>query len=390
MPRLRCKRCGALNSIDATWCGQCYGRFKPARDRRETKASRWRKASSHTDSGQSSFVSPSIYDGIASSRLRSNASVYSTVKDRISSSLFSYVLDLKCPHCESGFVEGAVKLWVIRGFVLFHRFGSRYEVGCSRCLSKRVRLNLLGNLLLGVWGFPWGLATPLVLVQNLIAAASSSESRRRQLQWLLEAIGITEPLGIDELARLLDLLVATASGVAWADGSVDSSELDLAVEIIERFSEHLLEPSKIRSWVASQYKAVVPPASVSPDLRKVALRCGALIAAANGNLTDAEEKAIYAYGGWLGLSESESRTIVREISHIVAGLTQKEKDEFERACRILGVDRDVGPIALKQRYRQLMMEVHPDVIGPAADTTEANRRAAEINWAYDFLSRHIG
>jgi DnaJ-class molecular chaperone len=52
------------------------------------------------------------------------------------------------------------------------------------------------------------------------------------------------------------------------------------------------------------------------------------------------------------------------------------------------VVRNVGHIALKQRYRQLMMEVHPDVIGPSGDVAEANRRAAEINWAYDLLSRY--
>jgi DnaJ-domain-containing protein 1 len=201
-------------------------------------------------------------------------------------------------------------------------------------------------------------------------------------------MGLAEPPGVDELARLLDLLVATASGIAWADGEVDSAELELAVEIVERSSEYLLSPSEIRKWVSAQYRSVIPPASVSLDLRKVALRCGALIAVADGKLTAAEEEAIHAYAAWLGFARSTSQAIIAEISHLVAGLTLKEEDEIERACRILGVDRNVGPIALKQRYRQLMMEVHPDVIGPSGDVAEASRRAAEINWAYDLLSRY--
>ena len=94
---------------------------------------------------------------------------------------------IKCPHCEDGQVEVAKKLWFIQGWLIFTRYGTQTHVGCRPCVSRKVQQTTIRNLLFGWWCFPWGVATPVVVIQNLIAALTTSE---RTTDEYLRACGI--------------------------------------------------------------------------------------------------------------------------------------------------------------------------------------------------------
>ena len=53
---------------------------------------------------------------------------------------------------------------------------------------------------------------------------------------------------------------------------------------------------------------------------------------------------------------------------------------------VLGLGRDAGPGEVKQRYRELAKEAHPDRAGGAPGGGDAVRRMALINEAYEVLS----
>jgi hypothetical protein len=72
-----------------------------------------------------------------------------------------------CPYCQTETVEVARKAWFLTGFVLAARYGTRHFVGCRGCVNNQLRKTLFATALGGWWSIPWGLATPIVIVQNL-------------------------------------------------------------------------------------------------------------------------------------------------------------------------------------------------------------------------------
>jgi hypothetical protein len=82
-----------------------------------------------------------------------------------------------------------VKLWFLQGFLLFARYGTRFEVGCRPCVRSRISARLVANLLFGWWCFPWGIGTPFVVLQNLAAFATPGEGA---LNELLTLAGVPE------------------------------------------------------------------------------------------------------------------------------------------------------------------------------------------------------
>jgi COMPASS component SWD3 len=60
-----------------------------------------------------------------------------------------------------------------------------------------------------------------------------------------------------------------------------------------------------------------------------------------------------------------------------------------QACRILGIDRSNTSMAqIKERYRKLARQWHPDRFSDAIDKAQAEERFKQINGAYDYLKSH--
>jgi len=100
-----------------------------------------------------------------------------------------------CPKCRGrGPVDLHVSYWVWSA-VLLTRWGSTPELSCRRCGSKAAWANLGGCLLLGWWGFPWGLIfTPVQLTRNVLSIARGPDplTPSASLKTAVRAIMVTE------------------------------------------------------------------------------------------------------------------------------------------------------------------------------------------------------
>jgi hypothetical protein len=85
-----------------------------------------------------------------------------------------------CPHCQSEPATVVRRVWFIQSFVIFARYGVRFVVGCRGCAQRAVLRNLATTALSGWWSIPWGLATPVVLAQNVVQLVVRSEDEERE------------------------------------------------------------------------------------------------------------------------------------------------------------------------------------------------------------------
>lgn len=77
-----------------------------------------------------------------------------------------------CPKCAGPGpvdIRNSHQVW---SAILLTRWSSHTQIACRRCGAKKQAFAALGSLLLGWWGFPWGLImTPVQVGRNLFALA---------------------------------------------------------------------------------------------------------------------------------------------------------------------------------------------------------------------------
>lgn len=300
-------------------------------------------------------------------------------------------LAVRCPYCSVRFVEVAKRTWFLHGLVLVARYGTATHVGCMSCVNARVRRNLIICLVGGWWCVPWGLFTPLVLIQNLIALASGPPGA---LFDVLRQVGIhPDEVVVDEqgltpaVRRFLDVAAAVLAAVVWSDGGTGVAELRAGARILQTVSDDLidLEDAERRIRAARGREPVV--GTLDNDARALLFRIAADAASADGALSAAELGVLHDLGSKLGIPTTVVREILRTFyGHVEGARSTRADPEILRACAILGVQPDTPVSEVRRRYRSLMMVHHPDrapVTG--ADQQAANRTAQEINWAYHIL-----
>jgi len=82
-----------------------------------------------------------------------------------------------CPVCR--LQRGAVDVHYahkIASFFIFSTWSSAPQISCTHCAIKRQSLALVYCILVGWWGFPWGiLGTPVQVVRNIISMVKSGK-----------------------------------------------------------------------------------------------------------------------------------------------------------------------------------------------------------------------
>ena len=83
----------------------------------------------------------------------------------------------RCPKCKGRGpvdVHTSYRVW---SALIMTRWSSRPQICCTSCGRKSKASDALYCLLLGWWGFPWGLLiTPVQLGRNLVGLATDSET----------------------------------------------------------------------------------------------------------------------------------------------------------------------------------------------------------------------
>lgn len=294
----------------------------------------------------------------------------------------------------------------MHGFILFTRYGSKTVVGCRECVRGEVLRNLGINAIAGWWCIPWGIATPLVVVQNLATLWMPSDNA--VLVDVLHRAGLDpENLRLDdegftsEQRRLIDAACYVLTTAVWADGAEHPRERERALDILKQFTGGRLSRAAAQQRIARGRHFSHSLNDLSFELRQTLLAMALDIAIADGDLTLQEiatlhavaEKLGFAPGtveallqkafGRTGRDEAESRRQARRGRQGAPGT-----DEVDRACAVLGVRTTATLLEIKQAWRREILKYHPDRAGQdRAKQRDLHTRAQEINWAYETLQR---
>ncbi len=209
--------------------------------------------------------------------------------------------------------------------------------------------------------------------------------------------------GLDAVrAQFLESTFAVMGAVAKADGRVSADEIRVA----ERFFERLaLSAEQRRSAQDAFNRGKAADFDLDREvqrLRAVAGRSPALLqffievqlgaAAADGRIDDAEHRLLMRVARGLGLSEADVErleSMLRGTSSERAPGRDTSRPRIDDAYATLGVDPDASDSEVKQAYRRLMSQHHPDKLAarglPESMRSVAEEKTREIRAAYDAI-----
>ncbi|MCA9323148.1 MAG: hypothetical protein KDB18_11285 [Salinibacterium sp.] len=161
-------------------------------------------------------------------------------------------LAIPCPHCKAEPIRVAKKVWFLYGFLIFARYGSKAVIGCRSCVQNQVLSNFGMVTLGGWWCIPWGLGTPFVMLQNLIALVSG-RGDEDALGESLAAMGIPYEqliIGDDGMTPyqrgVREALLSIITEAVWLDDQVDPRELEVAVALFGEITGEVVTPEVAR------------------------------------------------------------------------------------------------------------------------------------------------
>lgn len=72
--------------------------------------------------------------------------------------------------------------------------------------------------------------------------------------------------------------------------------------------------------------------------------------------------------------------------------SQNYEMDFDKSCRILGIERNASIEQIKEAYKKRVKEYHPDKVETLGEELKelARRKTQEINLAYEFLRKAKG
>lgn len=309
-------------------------------------------------------------------------------------------IKIQCPHCHTHNVEASRKPWFLHGFLLFARYGTKTIIGCKSCVTQKTWVNFFVTLVGGWWCIPWGLFTPIVLVQNLIVAVypRSERREREQLGAILTAAEIDlSDVEVDgdgftaQERRLLGHFVAILRSVIDADGVREPRELELATAMLVQYSGDVMSPARARVLLNERGEVEGNLTDLDHESRVMFLESAISVAIADGQLHPAERRLLFQLGQRMGFPHE---FVDRVIQRLVFGKSPDNNDDggdLPLARMILGVEASASIAQIKKRYRELVVVHHPDVVGgKGADRAAAEETTKRLNWAYDLLKRQSG
>lgn len=210
-------------------------------------------------------------------------------------------------------------------------------------------------------------------------------------------------------AQFLESTFAVMGAVCKADGVVTRDEIAVAEHMFVRL--HLSEPQRATARTAfSRGKA--PDFDLDTEVRNFAsaanghrpilamfLQIQLAAVAADGNLHPAEHQMLVRVARMLGLSEADVEQLEAQLrtgSGPGSGSAGRPspQQKIDDAYAALGVTPDATDSQIKQAYRRLMSQNHPDKLAgkglPESMREMAEQRTREISTAYTAIKEARG
>ena len=304
---------------------------------------------------------------------------------------------VNCPHCGSRNVDTVKRIWILRGMILVARYGSLTLVGCRPCVETRLKREAVTNLFAGWWCVPWGLGTPFVVIQNLLAWLSPTTDDA--IEKAFARVGIqAADVRLDhrgftgEQLRMLDAAYCVLGQAMMADAHLDTHELELATRIVRQLTGNRIPAEEISEAILLADPSRVAFGKLSAEYRAALLQMAFQVAIADSRLTTSEIGYLESVAYGLGLPpDSVERLMAGARQQSSAAGRASAHEELARAFAILGVSPTTDVIAIKTAYRRRMLQYHPDMAGPDSGTkAQYHAKAQAINWAYQHVLTELG
>src|SRR5690606_9950891 len=272
-----------------------------------------------------------------------------------------------CPHCGIRKVDAAKRLWALRGLILAARYGTMTLVGCTECVNQRAWKELLVNLAAGRWSFPWGLATPLVVLEEL--AQISLPSPVQAIEDALRRAGLDpDDVRLDsrgftgEQRRMLDAAYAVLGRAILADGRIHQREVELACAIISHLTERRIPRDEIVDALLLADPEVIAYERLTPAYRLALLQMAVDVAQSDGLVSPDEGKFLRLLARMLGIGDAALDDLLRraEARHSPSAGRGANPPELARALACLELSDATDVLAIKAAYRRMMLRYHPD------------------------------
>lgn len=218
---------------------------------------------------------------------------------------------------------------------------------------------LVRNLLLGWWSLPWGLLTPFVAIQNLVALITPGTGP------LLEALrrcGIepddwrTDDHGLAR--REWDLLWTSASALRrFADRSALPDVVTTSVEWLCEFADNRINSAEARTMLRE-----ATARRVTPQLTAIEFRDGLLWAIAALIPEDRPHEyldALRSTAEWLQCTPETVREILTWLANRMMEVPAAESALLQ-AYTLLGVTPATPMKEIHRTYKRLLLQSHPD------------------------------
>src|SRR5512139_3285056 len=91
------------------------------------------------------------------------------IPDSLSDALSVKINQNNCPKCGGSGPVDIHKSYSVYSVILFTKWATNEHIICKQCATKQQATDLIGSLLLGWWGIPFGLiVTPIIIVSNVV------------------------------------------------------------------------------------------------------------------------------------------------------------------------------------------------------------------------------
>jgi DnaJ like chaperone protein len=237
---------------------------------------------------------------------------------------------------------------------------------------------------------------PGALLGGLLGQVLDRRIRLQSLDHLRELVGVGRRPALDDE----DLLFMLIGRLAKSGGRVLDSHIQTARNEMQRLGVD--EAARRQAMQAfnrgkqageKELRTSLRALRSRPERGEVLLRTCWRMAWADGRVSEAEYALIQRWGLWLGWKREALNALADEYEP-ERKVPEVRSGDYQAALRLLGVQADTEPAAIKRAYRRLISRHHPDKISGSgaspAQLRAATDKTRELQIAYELVRQRRG